>query len=436
LPFVSNRCVRPRFRRLFQSLFLLAVLSPTFAADRITEITAATQTIHDRLIATRRDFHMHPELSNQEDRTSRIVFERLRELGFDEIRTNVAKHGVVGLLKGAKPGPVVAWRADMDALPIFESNNVPYKSQSPGIMHACGHDAHTAVGLGVAEVLSRMRDQIHGSVKFLFQPAEEGATGREEAGALFMIKEGALENPKPLAIFGFHTSPELETGTIGYHSGPAQASADGFTITVRGKMSHAAVPEKGVDTIVIAAECITALQTIKSRRINTFEPIILTIGTIHGGTKQNIIPDEVKMTGTVRTFSEEARNQIERLMRETLAGITSAYGGRFELDYERGTMVVVNEPKLVNATLPSLRRVVGETNVVEVPKRMGAEDFSFYGRVVPGFFMRLGSGNKARGITSEGHTPTFDVDEKCLDSGVKVAATLILDFLDQNSGRQ
>jgi amidohydrolase len=418
--------------RLLKLSFFVGLALPGQAADRVAEVSNATKLLQEKLVATRRDLHMHPELSNHEERTARVVAERLRELGFDEIRTNVALHGVVGLLKGGKPGPVVAWRADMDALPIFESNNVPYKSQSPGVMHACGHDAHTTVGLGIAEVLSQMRSEIRGSIKFLFQPAEEGTTGRDEAGALLMIKEGALENPKPLAIFGFHASPELEAGTIGYRSGPAQASADGFTITIRGKMSHAAVPEKGIDTIVIAADCVTALQTIKSRRINTFEPIILTIGTIHGGTKQNIIPDEVKMSGTVRTFSEDARTQIEQMMRETLGGITAAYGARYELDYERGTMVVVNDPKLVEATLPSLRRAVGETNVVEVPKRMGAEDFSFYGRVVPAFFIRLGSGNKAHGITSEGHTPTFDVDEKCLEVGVTTAATALLDFLDQH----
>ncbi|MSU58025.1 MAG: amidohydrolase [Pedosphaera sp.] len=424
---------RPRLRPL-AALFLFA-LAATFvqADDRAAQIAQATAALHDQLVATRRDLHEHPELSNDEVRTARVVAERLHELGFDEVRTNVAKHGVVGLLKGAKPGPVVAWRADMDALPITEANDVPYKSKTPGVMHACGHDAHTTVGLGVAEVLSKMRGEIHGSVKFLFQPAEEGATGRDQAGALLMIKEGALENPKPLAIFGFHTSPELEAGVIGYRAGPAQASADGFNITIRGKMSHAASPHKGIDTIVVAAECVTALQTIKSRRIDTFEPVILTIGTIHGGTKQNIIPDEVKLSGTVRTFSEDARTQIEQLMRETLAGVTSAYGAKYELDYERGTMVVVNDPRLVAATLPSLRRAAGETNVVEVPKRMGAEDFSFYGRVVPGFFMRLGAGNKARGITSEGHTPTFDVDEACLEVGVKTAATALLDFLDQHA---
>lgn len=414
-------------------VFCCALAHVCMADDRNAQIATAADKLRSSLSETRRDFHMHPELSNREERTARIVAERLRAFGFDEVRTNVARHGVVGLLKGRLPGPVVAYRADMDALPITEANEVPYKSKTPGVMHACGHDAHTTVALGVAQLLSQMRDQIRGSVKFVFQPAEEGAPAGEEGGAALMIKEGALENPKPLAIFGFHTSAELDAGVIGYRSGPAQASADGFTITVRGKMAHAAAPHKGIDTIVIAAECVTALQTIKSRRIDTFDPIILTIGTIHGGNRQNIIADEVKMSGTVRTFSEDARTQIEKMMRETLAGITSAYGAKFELDYERGTMVVVNDPKLTEATLPSLRRSAGESKVVEVPKRMGAEDFSFYGRVVPGCFLRLGCGNKSKGLTPDAHTPTFDIDEECLPVGVKVMSAVLLDFLEQHA---
>ena len=215
-----------------------------------------------------------------------------------------------------------------------------------------------------------------------------------------------------------------------------QASADGFSITIRGKMVHAATPHKGIDTIVVAAECITALQSIKSRRIDSFEPIIITIGTIHGGTRQNILADEVKMEGTVRTLSEEVRNRVEQLMRDTVAGVTAAYGATFDFQYHRGTMVVYNDPKLVEETLPSIRRAVGQTNVFEVPKRMGAEDFCFYQQVVPGFFLRLGSGNKAKGITAEGHTPEFDIDEECLVTGVKVMSTVVLDFLDRHqSGR-
>ncbi len=413
---------------------------PTSAAEApvnpTQQLGSSAEALRDQLIETRRDFHRHPELSNREERTARVVAERLRTLGFDEVKTNVARHGVVGLLKGSKPGPVVAVRADMDALPINETIDVSYKSLVPGVKHACGHDAHTAIQLGLAEVLSQRRDQIQGAVKLIFQPAEEGAPGDEEGGATLMIKEGALENPRPKAIFALHTSPELEAGQIGFRSGPAQASADSFSITIAGKMVHAATPHKGIDTIVVAAECVTALQSIKSRRIDTFEPVILTIGTIHGGSRQNIIADQVKMEGTVRTLSEEVRQRVEQLMRETLAGVTTAYGARFELKYQRGTRVVYNEPKLVEESLPSIRKAVGDAQLLEVPKRMGAEDFSFYQEVIPGFLFRLGSGNKAKGIIAEGHTPEFDIDEDCLVVGVKVMANLVLDFLQRHAGEQ
>jgi amidohydrolase len=395
------------------------------------QISRAAEALRPVLVETRRDFHMHPELSNQEERTARVVAEKLRAFGFDEIRTNVAGHGVVALLKGAQPGAVVAVRADMDALPINETMDVPYKSLVPGVKHACGHDAHTAIALGVAEVLSKMRGAIHGSVKFLFQPAEEAPPGDKLLGAALMIQEGALENPRPSAIFGLHTTTEIDAGKIGYRAGAAQASSDSFVVTIHGKMAHAADPHNGVDTIVVAAECVTALQTIKSRRIDTFEPIILTIGTIHGGNRPNIITDEVKMEGTVRTFNETVRKQIEEMMRETLGGVTSAYGARYDLEYRHGTMVVFNDPRLVEESLPSIGRAIGETNVIEAPKRMGAEDFSFYEQLVPGFFLRLGSGNKAKGIVAEAHTPEFDIDEDCLVTGVKVMSNLVLDYLDR-----
>ena len=412
---------------------LLCLPAPIIAADApvsaVDKIGQAAEALRPTLVETRRDFHMHPELSNQEERTARVVAQKLRSFGFDEIRTNVAGHGVVALLKGAHAGGVVAVRADMDALPINETMDVPYKSLVPGVKHACGHDAHTAIALGVAEVLSKMRGEIHGSVKFLFQPAEEAPPGEKPLGAALMIQEGAMDNPRPSAIFGLHTTTEIEAGKIGYRAGAAQASSDSFVITIHGKMSHAADPQNGVDTIVVAAECVTALQTIKSRRIDTFEPIILTIGTIHGGNRPNIITDEVKMEGTVRTFNETVRKQVEQMIRETLGGVTSAYGAKFDLEYRHGTMVVFNNPKLVEASLPSIRRAVGETNVIEAPKRMGAEDFSFYEQVVPGFFLRLGSGNKAKGIVAEAHTPEFDIDEDCLVTGVKVMSNLVVDYL-------
>lgn len=411
---------------------LLAVLN-TNAQDRDALVASATEKIRSQLSETRRDFHRHPELSNHEERTARLVAARLRGLGFDEVRTNVARHGVVALLKGKLPGPVVAYRADMDALPITESNTAPYQSQSPGVMHACGHDAHTTVGLGVAEVLSGLREQLRGSVKFLFQPAEEGAPAGEEGGAELMIKDGALENPKPAAILGLHVSPGLEAGSIGYRSGPAQASIDTFTITVRGKVPFAGAPEQGVDSIVAAAQCVTALQTIKSRRVDSFEPVILTLGSIHGGKRPFNTPEEVKLEGCLRTFSEDTRRQILQMIRETLAGTTAACGAKYEFENRRVTAVVVNNPELVKEALPTLRRVAGTTNVVELPQWMGGEDFSYYAQVVPGFFFRLGSGNKAKGITSDIHTATFDIDEECLAVGVRVMSAALLDFLEQHA---
>lgn len=400
------------------------------------QIAEAAEALRPQLIALRRDFHLHPELSNREERTSRVVAERLRALGFDEVRTGVAKHGVVALLKGGQPGPVVAVRADMDALPIHETMDVPYKSLVPGVKHACGHDAHTAIALGVAEILSRMRGQIRGSVKFLFQPAEEGVPAGEEGGATLMIKEGALENPRPLAIFGLHVTPEIDVGKIGQRAGPAQAAADGFNITIRGKSVHAAMPEKGIDTIVVAAGCVTALQTIHSRRVNAFEPLIITIGTIHGGTKRNIMTDEVRMEGTVRTFNDDVRRRVKGLMRQTIDGVCATSGAKFDFEYVETTEILVNDRKLVEETLPALRRAVGEMNLLEAPKRMGTEDFAFYQRVVPGFFFRLGSGNQARGITAETHTPEFDIDEECLVIGVKAMATVALDFLERHANEK
>ncbi len=401
-------------------------------SDREQRIIQAAEALRPKLIETRRDFHMHPELSNREERTARVIADKLRGLGFDEVKTNVAKHGIVALLKGSKPGPCVAVRADIDALPFNENLDVPYKSQTPGVKHACGHDAHTTVELGVAEILSKMRDEIPGTIKFIFQPAEEGPPAGEEGGATLMIKEGVLENPKPLAIFGLHTTTEIDAGKIGVRAGPAQAASDMFDITIRGKWAHAAHPEAGVDSVVVAAECVTALQTIKSRRIDTFQPIILTIGTIHGGARRNVIPGEVKLEGTIRTFNEETRKRVKELMRETLDGVCKVYGATFELKIEEGTMVVNNDPKLVEATVPVMRRVLGDTNVIAAELRMGAEDFSYFQQIVPGFYYRLGSGNKARGITADAHTPEFDIDEECLVTGTKVMANVLVDFLDQN----
>jgi amidohydrolase len=397
------------------------------------EISRAADALRTKLIEMRRDFHMHPELSNREERTSRVVAERLRALGLDEVKTGVAKHGVVALLKGGKPGPVVAVRADMDALPVEETIDVPYKSQNPGVKHACGHDVHMTVQLGVAEILAKMRDQIPGTIKFIFQPAEEGAPAGEEGGAVLMVKEGALKNPRPQAIFGLHTAPMLEVGRIGVRSGSAMAASDRFTLTIGGRKVHGAMPHQGIDPIVVAAECVTALQTIRSRRINTLDPLVISVGSIHGGNRFNIIADEVKLEGTIRTLDKDVRQRVHDLMRQTVAGVTSAYGATFEMQFEPGSALTYNDPALVDETLPTMRRVLGQENIITAPLQMVSEDFSYFQEVVPGFYYFLGVGNTAKGITALWHTPEFDVDEESLVVGVKVMANVLLDYLDRHA---
>ena len=421
---------------LFTVLVILMTKWPSGvnAADdlREKEIARAAEGLRQKLIEQRRDFHVNPELSNREERTARVVAERLRALGMDEVKTGVGKHGVVALLKGKLPGGVVAVRTDMDALPIQETIDVPYKSKNPGVKHACGHDLHMTVELGVAEVLSKMRDQIHGTIKFIFQPAEEGAPVGERGGAPLMIEEGCLENPRPSAIFGLHVMPNIEVGQIGINSGPAMASSDRFSITLRGKKVHGAYPHDGIDTIVVAADCITALQTIRSRRINTQEPLVITLGSIHGGNRFNIITDEVKLEGTMRTLNEEVRAKAMEMMKQTLAGITSAYGASYELEWGNNNPVTYNDPALVAATLPVMRHILGDKNVTVPMPQMGAEDFSAYQKVIPGFFYFLGVGNKSKGITAMVHTPEFDADEESLVIGVKVMSNVLLDYLDRN----
>ena len=401
--------------------------------ERAARVAREAEGMRAQLVERRRDLHMHPELSNREERTGRVVAERLKALGLTDIKTGVARHGVTALLVGGKPGPVVAVRADMDALPIEETIDVPYKSRNKGVKHACGHDVHTTVALGVAEVLSKMREEVRGTVKFIFQPAEEGAPPGEEGGAELMIKEGVLESPRPRAIFGLHTEPNLQAGQIGYHSGPAMASADTFYITVKGKASHGAQPHVGVDSVVVASQCVLALQNIRSRRIDPLEPLVITVGTIQGGERHNIIAGEVKMSGTMRTFNDQVRERSIALMRETLQNVGAAYGATVELEMGDGNAVTFNEPALVEETLPTIRRVVGAQHALAIKPFMPAEDFSAYQKIVPGFYYFLGVGNRAKGITSGWHTPTFDADEESLVVGVKVMSNVLLDYLERHA---
>jgi amidohydrolase len=405
----------------------------TATSPREKRIADAVDSIKGKLIEQRRDFHMHPELSNREERTSRVIAERLRALGLEDVRTGVGKYGVTALLKGAKPGPVVALRADIDALPIQETIDVPYKSLVPGVKHACGHDLHTAVQLGVAEVLSGMKNEISGTIKFIFQPAEEGPPVGEEGGARLMIKEGALENPRPSAVFALHTKPDAEVGEVVYQSGPATASSDRFIITIRGKKTHGAYPHQGVDAVMVAAESITALQTIRSRRLDPTEPFVLSVGSIQGGNRFNIIADEVRLEGTIRTLNEDVRKRSFEMMREILDGVTKSYGASYDLTLEENAAVTFNNPDLVKEMLPTLQRVLGEKGLIPRKPQMGAEDFSYFSNVIPGFYYFLGTGNRAKGITAAWHTPEFDVDEASIPVGVNLMANMVLDYLDRHS---
>ena len=407
-------------------------------------IAAAADKVEPRVIAWRRDFHQNPELGNREVRTAHIVAEHLRALGFDQVQEKVAHTGVVGVLKGALPGPVVALRADMDALPVTEEVDVPFKSTVRtewnglhcGVMHACGHDAHTAMLMGVAEVLAGLRSRIPGTVKFIFQPAEETPPIGEEGGAKMMVAQGCLKNPDVDAIFGQHITSIFPTGMIGYRSGPFMASADDFRIFVRGTQTHAAMPWRGVDPIVVSSQIVLGLQTVVSRRMDiTHEPSVVTVGVFHGGVRHNIIPDEVKLEGTIRTFDEDKRNEIHAHVTRISELIAEAGGAKAKVHIHRWYDVTVNHPGLTEWSVPTLARVAGEAQVRVVDKVCGAEDFSFYQKEVPGFFFFIGCTPPERDASTAApnHSPRFYVDEKCLKLGVKTLSGLALDWLAANA---
>ena len=387
------------------------------------------------IIDLRHQIHQYPELGNREFKTAKLVAEHLRSLGI-EVETDIAYTGVVGVLKGNKPGPVVAVRADMDALPVTEETDLPFKStvkttyldKEVGVMHACGHDIHTSVQLGVASVLASMKRSLPGTVKFIFQPAEEGPPPGEEGGAELMLKEGVFDNPKPSAVFGLHTHAALEVGALGLTIGPAMAAVDQFIITIKGKQSHGAYPHKSVDPIIMATEVVTAFQTIRSRSLSPLEPSVVTVGIIRGGERFNIIPEEVHLEGTVRTYDPEVQDMVEKRMNEILKGITLAYGGSFELNYERGTPATINNPELCKQMIPTLERVVGKDNLKMMDPVMGGEDFAIFANEVPGIYYRLGV---VKPGTTSGwiHTPTFRADDSCLEVGIRAMSNMVVDYL-------
>lgn len=417
----------------------------TLSASSLTaQIDSAAQALQAQIVDWRRDFHQHPELGNREFRTSAIVAAHLRKLGFDEVRTEVAHTGVVGLLKGGLPGPVVALRADMDALPVAEEVDLPFASkvrtdwngEQVGVMHACGHDAHTAILMGVAEVLAGLRAGLRGSVKFIFQPAEEMPPEGEDGGAKMMVEQGAMDNPRPAAIFGLHVTSRLPLGVIGYRPGPAMASADNLKITIHGRQTHGAMPWFGVDPIVTAAQVVIGLQTVVSRQIDlTQEPAVVTIGAIKGGLRENIIPESVEMRGTIRTFSEDMRDDIHERVTYLAEAISRGSRAGCTVCIKKNYPVTVNDPALTETMLPTLRRVVGADQLHLIPKVMGSEDFSFFQRVVPGLFFFVGvtpGGAAELAKAAPNHSPRFFVDEGCLLPGVRALAQLACDFLEAN----
>jgi amidohydrolase len=393
--------------------------------------------MHDEIVAWRRDLHAHPELGNRETRTAKVVADHLRGLGL-KVRTGVAHTGVVGVLEGGQPGPVVALRADMDALPVREDVDVPfaskvtttYRGTTTHVMHACGHDMHTAILMGVADALAHVREDFPGTVVFVFQPAEEGAPEGERGGAELMVEQGALADPRPEAIFGLHVLPQ-PVGDVMVRAGGAMAASDELKIVVRGRQTHGAYPWRGVDPITIAAQIVLALQTIPSRQLDaTKAPAVVSIGSIHGGIR-SIIPDEVELVGTVRTLDPKMREDLHARIESTATKIAESAGATAEVTFDGGYPVTYNDPELTAWLLPTLRRVAGDDRVHERPPTMGAEDFSFYQQQIPGvyFFLGIVPADQDPATAASNHSPKFFADEGALPLGVRALAHAALDFV-------
>ncbi|KAA6433968.1 amidohydrolase [Dyadobacter flavalbus] len=433
-------------RLLLLPLFLIPVVFKVHGQTSLAAgIDDKSRSLEKKVVEWRRDFHQNPELGNRELKTSEKVAAHLKQLGL-EVQTGTAHTGVVGILKGGKPGPVVALRADMDALPVTERGDLPFKSkviadyngQKTGVMHACGHDTHIAILMGVAEVLSSMKSEIKGTVKFIFQPAEEGAPEGEEGGARLMVKEGVLENPKVEAVFGLHIDSQIEVGKIAYRPGATMAAVDFFSIDVKGKQTHGAYPWSGVDPIVTSSQIVTALQTIVSRNLNlTQAPAVVTIGAINGGIRQNIIPESVKMIGTIRTFDEGMHTYVHKRVNDISTHIAESAGASAQVKIDVLYPVTYNDVPLTEKMIGTLQNVAGKENVTLIPAKTGAEDFSYYQQKVPGFFFFLGGMPKGKNAAEAAphHTPDFYVDEGSLVLGIRSLSRLAVDYLDKSGSK-
>ena len=415
-------------------LFCFSITAQTIDPD----INSMSESVEDKVIAWRRDFHQNPELSNREFETAKKIAKHLKSLGF-EVTENVAKTGVVGILKGKKEGKVIALRADIDALPVTERADVPFKSKitstfldtEVGVSHACGHDTHTSILMGVAEVLSKNKEKISGTVKFIFQPAEEGPPPGEEGGAKLMIKEGVLKNPDVDAIFGLHINSSTPVGMIRYKPGGTMAAVERFVIDVKGEQTHGSAPWSGVDPILISAKIIDGLQTIISREAPLVdEAAVITVGKITSGVRFNIIPESAEMIGTVRTLDPKMRQMIIERMNQMVPTIAKAYGGEATITFQNNTSITYNDPKLVEQMLPTIQGIAGKENVILSKATTGGEDFSFFQEVVPGFYFFLGGKSPDVVKAPAHHTPDFYIDESGLLLGVKVMSQMTIDYLN------
>ncbi|HEX5818134.1 MAG TPA: amidohydrolase [Gemmatimonadales bacterium] len=425
-------------------LLLLLLVSPAGAvAQSDADVARATERLVPALVAIRQDLHRNPELSNRETRTAGVVERELRRLGL-EVRTGVARTGVIGVLRGARPGRTVGVRADMDALPVTEATEVPYRSTATtqylgrdvGVSHACGHDVHVAVALGVAEVLAGMRRQLSGTVVFVFQPAEEGPPPGEKGGAQLMVEEGVLREYAPEIMLALHTngSPPDDagdnerTGTVSWRAGPFMASSTAWRARIVGRQSHGAYPHVGIDAIVTATQVVQALQTIRSRTVDPTEPAVVTVGTLRAGDRNNVVAGEALLSGTVRTFSDSLTTVIRERMTAIFEGVTRAAGATYELDFYQWNPVTANDTALTARFVPVLERVLGKGNVKPMHLAMGAEDFAYFSREVPSFYYDIGVVNPGN-VSGGHHTPTFRADDEAIPVGVRTMAALVLDYL-------
>ena len=423
---------------IFGSVLFTAISAPSFASSINTHLEQATQSVSEKVITWRRHLHQYPELSNREFETAKYITEHLKSLGL-EVQTGVAHTGVVAKLSGGKKGPLIALRADMDALPVTEQVDLPfaskqtstYRGNEVGVMHACGHDTHVAILMAVAESLVKIKEQLAGEVLFVFQPAEEGAPEGEEGGAELMLKEGLFKQ-KPEAVFGLHVTSSLNTGQIGFREGPLMASEDSFTINVTGRQTHGSRPWNGVDPIVASSQIIMATQTIASRQVDvTKAPSVISFGAINGGIRSNIIPDNVELIGTIRTFDQTMRADIKKRLAKTAELVAESAGAKADVHIDHGYPVTVNNVALTQKMTPTLARIAGADNIITTDLITGAEDFSYYALETPGLFYFLGVTPKDQNAKTapSNHSPQFYVDESALQLGVESLSQLVVDYL-------